>query len=110
MSTVSTEATSASAQLPGIRGVSKVAAGTYKLEPAHTQVLFTFNHLGFTDYTGQFVQPSGSLTIEPGRLRERLQCSRPRARQRLVKQAARRRCEIVLGSARLLVLGGVIFC
>jgi hypothetical protein len=44
------------------------------------------------------------------RLRERLQCSRPRARQRLVKQAARRRCEIVLGSARLLVLGGVIFC
>ena len=65
MSTVSTEATSASAQLPGIRDASKVAAGTYKLEPDHTQVLFTFNHLGFTDYTGQFVQPSGSLTIEP---------------------------------------------
>jgi polyisoprenoid-binding protein YceI len=65
MSTVSTEATSAPAQLPGIREVSKVAAGTYKLEPDHTQVLFTFNHLGFTDYTGQFVQPSGSLTIEP---------------------------------------------
>src|ERR1700675_371660 len=62
MSTVSTEATSAPAQLPG--GVSKVAAGTYKVEPDHTQVLFTFNHLGFTDYTGQFVQPSGSLTID----------------------------------------------
>jgi polyisoprenoid-binding protein YceI len=65
MTTVSTDATSALAQLPGIRDVSKVAAGTYKVEPNHTQVLFTFNHLGFTDYTGQFIQPSGSLTIDP---------------------------------------------
>jgi polyisoprenoid-binding protein YceI len=55
----------APAQLPGVRDVSKVAAGTYKLEPDHRQVLFTFNHLGFTDYTGQFVQPSGRLTIDP---------------------------------------------
>ena len=45
--------------------MTKVAAGIYKLEPDHTQVLFTFNHLGFTDYTGQFIQPSGSLTIDP---------------------------------------------
>lgn len=65
MSTVSTGALLPPAQLPGVRDVSKVAAGTYKLEPDHTQVLFTFNHLGFTDYTGQFVQPSGSLTIDP---------------------------------------------
>lgn len=65
MSTVSTDATSAPTHLPGIRDVSRVAAGTYKLEPDHTQVLFTFNHLGFTDYTGQFVQPSGRLTIDP---------------------------------------------
>jgi hypothetical protein len=61
VSTVSTGALLPPAQLPG----SKVAAGTYKLEPDHTQVLFTFNHLGFTDYTGQFVLPSGSLTIDP---------------------------------------------
>jgi polyisoprenoid-binding protein YceI len=68
VSTVSTDATSAPTQLPGIRDVSRVAAGTYKLEPDHTQVLFTFNHLGFTDYTGQFVQPWGSLTIDPAHL------------------------------------------
>jgi polyisoprenoid-binding protein YceI len=68
VSTVSTGALLPPAQLPGVRDVSKVAAGTYKLEPDHTQVLFTFNHLGFTDYTGQFVQPSGSLTIDPAHL------------------------------------------
>jgi hypothetical protein len=50
--------------LPGIRDVSKIAAGTYKPEPNHTQVLFTLNHLGFTDYTGQFLQPLG-LDQEP---------------------------------------------
>ena len=49
MSTVSTGASLPPAQLPGVRDVSKVAAGTYKLEPDHTQVLFTFNHLGFTE-------------------------------------------------------------
>ena len=51
---------------------------------------------GFNVVTAENAQAMNKL-----RLRERLQCSRPRARQRLVKQAARRRCEIVLGSARL---------
>jgi len=50
---------------PGAHDVSRVAAGSYKVEPDHTQALFTLNHLGFTLYTGQFIQPSGSLTIDP---------------------------------------------
>lgn len=50
--------------LPGAPDPSRVASGTYKVEPAHTQVLFTVNHLGFTEYTGQFRQPSGTLVID----------------------------------------------
>lgn len=50
---------------PGTRTVSKVAAGTYKVDSAHTQVVFTLNHLGFSEYSGQFTQPTGSLTIDP---------------------------------------------
>jgi polyisoprenoid-binding protein YceI len=45
--------------------VSRVASGVYHVDPDHTQVLFTLNHLGFSYYTGQFIQPTGSLTIDP---------------------------------------------
>jgi polyisoprenoid-binding protein YceI len=50
---------------PGIPDVSRVASGFYQVDPDHAQVLFTVNHLGFSHYTGQFIQPSGSLTIDP---------------------------------------------
>ena len=50
--------------LPGAPDASRVMSGTYKVEPAHTQVLFTVNHLGFTEYTGQFRQPTGTLVID----------------------------------------------
>ena len=53
--------------LPGTADPSRVASGTYKVEPAHTQVLFTLNHLGFTEYTGQFRQPSGTLVLDRAR-------------------------------------------
>ncbi|MDN4633265.1 YceI family protein [Sphingomonas sp. PvP056] len=50
---------------PGTRSVAKVAAGTYKVDTGHTQVVFSLNHLGFSEYTGQFTQPTGSMTIDP---------------------------------------------
>jgi len=50
---------------PGAPIVSRVVAGTYAIEPSHTQVLFTVNHLGFSNYTGEFTNPSGSLTLDP---------------------------------------------
>lgn len=50
---------------PGAPDVSRVAAGTYKVDGGHTQVLFTVNHLGFSDYTGQFTQPTGTLVLDP---------------------------------------------
>ena len=50
--------------LPGAADPSRVASGSYKVDPAHTQVLFTVNHLGFTEYTGQFTQPTGTLVLD----------------------------------------------
>lgn len=50
---------------PGTADVSKVAAGTYAVDANHTQVLFTVKHMGFSLYTGEFTQPTGSLTIDP---------------------------------------------
>ena len=64
-------ATPALAQAPGIPGApdrSRVIAATYKVDPGHTQVLFTLNHQGFTEYTGQFTQPTGTLVLDPAHL------------------------------------------
>ncbi|MES2058616.1 MAG: YceI family protein [Pseudomonadota bacterium] len=52
-------------EAPGKLDTKQVVAGTYALDPAHSQVLFTVNHLGFTEYTGQFTSPSGTLTLDP---------------------------------------------
>ena len=50
--------------LPGAPDPARVTSGTYKVDPGHTQVLFTLNHLGFTEYTGQFTQPTGTLVLD----------------------------------------------
>jgi polyisoprenoid-binding protein YceI len=42
-----------------------VQAGTYAVEPLHTRINFTVNHMGFTDWYGDFTKASGSLTIDP---------------------------------------------
>ena len=41
-----------------------VVSGTYKVDTGHTQVLFTVMHLGISEYTGQFTQPTGSLVLD----------------------------------------------
>lgn len=42
-----------------------VKAGTYKVEPYHTQVAFSLLHFGLTEYSGFFSGASGSLTLDP---------------------------------------------
>jgi polyisoprenoid-binding protein YceI len=42
-----------------------VQAGAYAVEPGHTQVGFTVNHMGFTEYSGVFSKASGDLTLDP---------------------------------------------
>ncbi len=46
---------------------SKVEAGTYKVEPNHTQIMFGVSHFGFTTYYGAFTATSGSLDLDPAK-------------------------------------------
>lgn len=50
---------------PGKPDPTLATAGRYHVDSGHTQVLFTVNHMGFSQYTGQFTQPTGSLTLDP---------------------------------------------
>ncbi|MEE4350955.1 MAG: YceI family protein [Pacificimonas sp.] len=49
----------------GKRDTSTVEAGTYTVDTGHTTVTFTVDHLGFSSYTGQFGDPTGTLTLDP---------------------------------------------
>lgn len=42
-----------------------VQEGAYSVDPAHTRVLFSVSHLGFTNYYGEFPNVSGSLDLKP---------------------------------------------
>jgi polyisoprenoid-binding protein YceI len=49
------------------KDASKVEAGTYNVEPAHTRVLFSVDHMGFTSYFGEFTKASGTLVLDPAK-------------------------------------------
>lgn len=42
-----------------------VEAGNYVVEPAHTQIMFSVNHMGLSTFYGMFSNASGSLTLDP---------------------------------------------
>lgn len=44
---------------------AKVDAGSYTIDPGHTQIIWGVSHLGFTTYYGQFANVSGSLVLAP---------------------------------------------
>ncbi len=44
-----------------------VKAGSYAVEPEHTQVGFTLLHLGFSYYSGTFSKVSGTLRLDPSK-------------------------------------------
>lgn len=54
-------------EAPGKPLPKRAVSGRYKVDPAHTQVLFRVNHLGFSEYTGQFTQPNGTLVLDAKR-------------------------------------------
>jgi polyisoprenoid-binding protein YceI len=56
----------ASAQAQATRDPASVKAGTYKIEPRHTQVEFTLSHFGLSEFSGFFSDASGSLSLNPG--------------------------------------------
>jgi polyisoprenoid-binding protein YceI len=44
-----------------------VQAGSYKIEPYHTQVGFSLSHFGFTNFAGAFSGVSGTLQLDPAK-------------------------------------------
>lgn len=56
------------AQLPGAQDASRVTAGTYVADPAHSLIAFEVNHFGFNDYYGLFGDVAGTLTLDPANL------------------------------------------
>lgn len=55
----------AAAQIPGAPETARVTAGTYKVEPYHTQIGFAVDHFGFSIFRGTFTGASGTLAIDP---------------------------------------------
>jgi polyisoprenoid-binding protein YceI len=53
--------------VPGAKDPSRVKAGTYTVDSAHTQVMWRVNHLGFNDYFGLFGNATGKLTLDPAK-------------------------------------------
>lgn len=54
--------------LPGAVDAARVAAGTYAVDPRHSQVNWQVNHFGFNDYFGLFGDIQGTLQIDPANL------------------------------------------
>lgn len=52
------------AATPGTKDVAKVTGGTYAVEPSHTQIVFAYDHMGFTNNMGVIAQPTGTLTLD----------------------------------------------
>jgi polyisoprenoid-binding protein YceI len=42
-----------------------VQSGVYAVDPSHTRIVFSVNHLGFNDYFGEFSGVAGGLTLDP---------------------------------------------
>lgn len=55
-------------QLPGAKDPSRVAAGSYALDPEHTLVKWKVDHFGFNDYFGLFGQITGTMQMDPANI------------------------------------------
>lgn len=49
---------------PGTKDPAKVTGGTYKVDGGHTQVVFAWDHMGFTNNAGTIAEPTGTLTLD----------------------------------------------
>jgi len=54
----------APAGVPGTKDVAKVTGGTYKVDGGHTQIVFAYDHMGFTNNVGVFAEPTGTLMLD----------------------------------------------
>lgn len=54
--------------LHGAGTPADVKAGTYAVEPNHTQVAFSLDHMGISPFAGWFSGASGSMQIDPAKI------------------------------------------
>ena len=57
----------APAGLPGRADAAVVSGGLYKVDPNHTQVIWTVDHMGFSPLSGMFGQMTGTLSLDKAR-------------------------------------------
>lgn len=50
---------------PGAKDASRVTGGTYQVDPGHTQVVFAYDHMGFSNNLGIISESTGTLTLDP---------------------------------------------
>jgi polyisoprenoid-binding protein YceI len=55
------------AEKPGAPIPARVKAGHYRVDPDHTQIVFTVDHLGFNSYWGIFGNATGTLDVDATR-------------------------------------------
>lgn len=53
---------------PGSKNPAVVTGGNYTVDPGHTLVVWTLDHLGFSPYTGIFGDVTGTLSLDPKNL------------------------------------------
>ena len=58
-------ATFALASFAAVGVAATASAADYKIDPAHTHVLFIVNHLGFSNMIGLFDQTTGTIAFDP---------------------------------------------
>lgn len=63
-------AAQAPANTPAAAAAARVTAGAYKVDPAHTQVVWSLDHLGFSPLYGMFGEITGTLQLDPARLQD----------------------------------------
>jgi polyisoprenoid-binding protein YceI len=51
----------------GLASAGPAAADTYMLDPQHTEVRFTWDHLGLSRQGGRFVAAEGTVTFDPAK-------------------------------------------
>ncbi|HKY80029.1 MAG TPA: YceI family protein [Sphingobium sp.] len=50
---------------PGSKDPAKVTGGTYQIDPGHTQIVFAYDHMGFSNNLGIISESTGTLTLDP---------------------------------------------
>lgn len=51
----------------GAMAETAIKPGVYKLDPNHSQVVFSLSHFGLSNFSGMFAAASGTLTLDPAK-------------------------------------------